>query len=186
MYVCGPTVYDVPHLGHGRFSLVFDILRRYLLFRGLEVTYVCNITDIEDKIINRAARDGVHWQEVVDTYEAKWWDAMDRLGVMRPTHDPHATAYVEQMVDFIKELFDKGVAYEIEGDGVYFHTDRCRATGCSPASRSTRSRPARASRPTRARQTRRTSRCGRWQSRANRSGSRHGAAVVPAGTSSAP
>ena len=58
MYVCGPTVYDVPHLGHGRFSLVFDILRRYLLFRGLEVTYVSNVTDIDDNIINRAARDG--------------------------------------------------------------------------------------------------------------------------------
>ncbi|MEY2397044.1 MAG: cysteinyl-tRNA synthetase [Actinomycetota bacterium] len=124
MYVCGPTVYDVPHLGHGRFSLVFDILRRYLLFRGLDVTYVSNVTDIDDNIINRAARDGVPWEEIVTTYEAKWWEAMDGLGVMRPTHDPHATAYVDEMIAMIKALFDKGVAYVIEGDGVYLRTDQ--------------------------------------------------------------
>ena len=124
MYVCGPTVYDVPHLGHGRFSLVFDILRRYLLFRGLDVTYVSNVTDIDDNIINRAARDGVPWQEIVNTYEAKWWEAMDGLSVMRPTHDPHATAYVDEMIELIKSLFDQGVAYVIEGDGVYLRTDQ--------------------------------------------------------------
>lgn len=124
MYVCGPTVYDVPHLGHGRFSLVFDILRRYLLFRGLDVTYVSNITDIDDNIINRAARDGVPWQQIVDTYEAKWFEAMDGLNVMRPTHEPHATAYVEEMVQLIKDLFDKGLAYVIEGDGVYLRAEQ--------------------------------------------------------------
>ncbi len=129
MYVCGPTVYDVPHLGHGRFSLVFDILRRYLLFRGYEVTYVSNITDIDDNIINRANRDGVPWQEVVDTYEKAWWEAMDGLGVMRPTHDPHATAYVEEMVELIKELFGKGLAYVIEGDGVYLRAERVEGYG---------------------------------------------------------
>lgn len=129
MYVCGPTVYDVPHLGHGRFSLVFDILRRYLLFRGLEVTYVSNITDIDDNIINRANRDGVPWQQIVETYEQVWWDAMDGLGVMRPTHDPHATAYVEEMVELIKQLFDKGLAYVIEGDGVYLRAEQVEGYG---------------------------------------------------------
>lgn len=124
MYVCGPTVYDVPHLGHGRFSLVFDILRRYLLFRGYDVTYVSNVTDIDDNIINRANRDGVPWQQIVDTYEAKWWEAMDGLGVMRPTHDPHATAYVDDMIQLIKDLFDKGLAYVIEGDGVYLRAEQ--------------------------------------------------------------
>ena len=124
MYVCGPTVYDVPHLGHGRFSLVFDILRRYLLFRGLDVTYVSNVTDIDDNIINRAARDNVPWQQIVETYEAKWWEAMDGLGVMRPTHDPHATAYVDEMVELIKQLFDRGLAYVIEGDGVYLRAEQ--------------------------------------------------------------
>src|SRR5262245_4773023 len=124
MYVCGPTVYDVPHLGHGRFSLVFDVLRRYLLYRGLDVTYVSNITDIDDNIINRANRDGLPWESVVETYEQVWWDAMDGLGVLRPTHDPHATAYVDDMVDLIKQLFDKGVAYIIEGDGVYLRAEQ--------------------------------------------------------------
>lgn len=129
MYVCGPTVYDVPHLGHGRFSLVFDILRRYLLFRGLDVTYVSNVTDIDDNIINRAKRDGVPWQQIVDTYEKTWWDAMDGLGVMRPTHDPHATAYVDEMVELIKQLFDKGLAYVIEGDGVYLRAEQVEGYG---------------------------------------------------------
>jgi cysteinyl-tRNA synthetase len=124
MYVCGPTVYEVPHLGHGRFSLVFDILRRYLMFRGDDVLYVSNITDIDDNIINRANEEGVPWQQVVDTYEAKWWEAMDGLGVLRPTHEPHATAYVDEMVELIKDLFGRGLAYVIEGDGVYLHADQ--------------------------------------------------------------
>jgi cysteinyl-tRNA synthetase len=124
MYVCGPTVYDVPHLGHGRFSLVFDVLRRYLLFRGLDVTYVSNVTDIDDNIINRANEQGVPWHDVVAKYEQVWWDAMDGLGVMRPTHDPHATAYVDDMIALIKELFENGLAYIVEGDGVYLHAEQ--------------------------------------------------------------
>ena len=101
MYVCGPTVYGPPHLGHGRFSLVFDILRRYLTWSGLDVTYVSNITDIDDKIINRAAEEGRPWQEVVAEFEQVWFDAMDELGVMRPNHTPHATEYVAEMLDLI-------------------------------------------------------------------------------------
>jgi cysteinyl-tRNA synthetase len=119
MYVCGPTVYDVPHIGHGRFALVFDVLRRYLEWTGLEVTYVSNITDIEDKIIARAARDGIPTDELTRTYEAAWYDAIDRLGVKRPDADPHATAYVEKMVAFIADLIERGHAYETT-DGVYF------------------------------------------------------------------
>ncbi len=118
LYVCGPTVYDAPHLGHGRFSLVFDVLRRYLLFSGLEVTYVSNITDIEDKIIERAAERGIPESELTATYEAVWWEAMDALGVLRPDETPHATAYVELMVSLVADLVARGVAYET-GDGVY-------------------------------------------------------------------
>jgi cysteinyl-tRNA synthetase len=118
MYVCGPTVYDAPHLGHGRFSLVFDVLRRYLVFTGLDVTYVSNITDIEDKIIERAAERGIPESELTATYEAVWWEAMDALGVLRPDETPHATAYVADMVRLIDELVERGVAYET-GDGVY-------------------------------------------------------------------
>ena len=99
MYVCGPTVYDAPHIGHGRFTLVFDVLRRYLLFSGLEVTYVSNVTDIEDNIIERAAEQGIPESELTATYEAVWWEAMDALGVLRPDRIPHATAYVTQMVE---------------------------------------------------------------------------------------
>ena len=119
MYVCGPTVYGPPHLGHGRFSLVFDVLRRYLEWSGLEVTYVSNITDIDDKIIDRANREGRPWQEITEKCEAVWYRAMDAIGVKRPTHDPHATAYVTQMVDLISRLIEKGAAYETS-DGVYF------------------------------------------------------------------
>src|SRR5687768_16604257 len=118
MYVCGPTVYGPPHLGHGRFSLVFDVLRRYLEWSGVEVTYVSNITDIDDQIINRANREGRSSDEVAIECEAEWWEAMDAIGVKRPTHAPHATEFVERMVALIGELVDKGLAYETS-DGVY-------------------------------------------------------------------
>ncbi len=119
MYVCGPTVYGPPHLGHGRFALVFDVLRRYLTYAGNDVTHVSNITDIDDKIIARAAELGVTPEQVARDNEAIWWDAMDALGVLRPTHDPHATAYVEKMVALVERLVDADRAY-VAGDGVYF------------------------------------------------------------------
>ncbi len=118
MYVCGPTVYGPPHLGHGRFSLVFDVLRRYLIWSGLDVIYVSNITDIDDKIIRRAMDEGRPWQEITDEFERVWFDAMDAIGVMRPDHVPHATGYVEQMVDMIQTLVAGGAAY-VTDDGVY-------------------------------------------------------------------
>jgi cysteinyl-tRNA synthetase len=123
MYVCGPTVYGPPHLGHGRFSLVFDILRRYLEWTGLDVTYVSNITDIDDNIIRRAAEEGRSTQEVVDEYEALWVEVMDAIGVKRPTEDPHATAYVERMVELVAALEVDGYAYETD-DGVYFTAEK--------------------------------------------------------------
>ncbi|MEA2843135.1 MAG: cysteinyl-tRNA synthetase, partial [Actinomycetota bacterium] len=122
MYVCGPTVYDLPHVGHGRFLLVFDVLRRYLEWCGNEVVYVSNVTDIDDKIIKRANEEGRPMGEVTAQYEAAWYDAVDRLGVKRPTHDPHATAYVEQMVAFVEGLVAAGKAYETS-DGIYLSVD---------------------------------------------------------------
>jgi len=119
MYVCGPTVYGPPHLGHGRFSLVFDVLRRYLEWSGYEVDYVSNITDIDDHIIDRANAEGRPAEEIARKCETIWWKGMDGIGVKRPTHDPHATAYVEQMVELIEQLVARGVAYETS-DGVYF------------------------------------------------------------------
>lgn len=118
MYVCGPTVYGPPHLGHGRFSLVFDVLRRYLEWSGIDVLYVSNITDIDDNIIRKAESEGVPWHEVTTEYERVWYEAMDAIGVKRPDHDPHATAYVEQMVELIRRLVDRDAAYTTD-DGVY-------------------------------------------------------------------
>src|SRR5438874_1301351 len=122
MYVCGLTVYDVPHIGHGRMALVFDVLRRYLEWTGVDVTFVSNITDIEDKIIARAQERGVPFEELTATYEKAWYEASDGLGIKRPDADPHATAYVEKMVEFIADLAERGHAYETS-DGVYFEVE---------------------------------------------------------------
>ena len=119
MYVCGPTVYDQPHLGHGRFNVAWDVLRRYLTWSGLDVRFVSNVTDIDDKIIARAALEGRSTEEVAAEYERVWWDTMARLGVERPTDIPHATAYVQDMQDLIADLITTGHAY-VGGDGVYF------------------------------------------------------------------
>ena len=118
MYVCGPTVYGPPHLGHGRSSLVYDILRRYLEWTGLRVRHVSNITDIEDKIIERARREGRPWQDITRKCEAVWWRAMDQIGVLRPTDTPHATDYVDRMVAMIGELLERGSAYATD-EGIY-------------------------------------------------------------------
>jgi cysteinyl-tRNA synthetase len=118
MYVCGPTVYGDPHIGHGRFSLVFDLIRRYLVFSGYEVHYVSNITDIDDNIIHRATVEGTSESDVVERYEAAWWKAMDALGVLRPDDVPHATAYVDRMVELIGQLVERDLAYQTT-DGVY-------------------------------------------------------------------
>jgi cysteinyl-tRNA synthetase len=123
MYVCGPTVYGPPHLGHGRMALVFDVVRRYLQWRGDEVTFVSNITDIDDKIIDRALQEGRDMFDITSRCEEVWYRAMDALDVQRPTDDPHATAYVEQMVELIGEFVDHGIAYETS-DGVYFQAER--------------------------------------------------------------
>jgi cysteinyl-tRNA synthetase len=128
IYVCGPTVYDVAHLGHGRHLLVFDVMRRYLAWSGLEVRYVSNVTDIEDKIINKANASGRTPEEVVATYEAQWWSLVERLGCRRPDEVPHATAYVEQMVAYIGELIDRGRAY-VTDDGVYFSVESLEGYG---------------------------------------------------------
>jgi cysteinyl-tRNA synthetase len=118
IYLCGPTVYGPPHLGHGRATLVYDILRRYLEWNGLEVRLVSNVTDIEDKIIDRAMREQRPWQDITTKCEAVWFEAMSGIDVERPTDVPHATEYVDQMVDMIGELIAGGHAY-VTDDGVY-------------------------------------------------------------------
>ncbi len=122
VYLCGPTVYGPPHLGHGRATLVYDVMRRYLEWSGLHVRLVSNITDIDDKIIDRAAREGRPWEEITHKCEAVWFQAMGKLNVQRPTDVPHATDYVEQMVAMIAELIRTDRAY-ITVDGVYLSVD---------------------------------------------------------------
>jgi cysteinyl-tRNA synthetase len=123
MYVCGPTVYDLPHIGHGRYNLVFDVLRRYLLFCGLAVHYVSNITDVDDNIIRRANEQGRTEPEVAAEFEASWWEAMDALGLLRPDDSPHATSYISDMVELVADLLARGVAYETS-DGIYLDVDQ--------------------------------------------------------------
>jgi cysteinyl-tRNA synthetase len=123
MYVCGPTVYGPPHLGHGRMALVFDVLRRYLEWSGYEVHFVSNITDVDDNIINRANREGISWTDVAVQWEQAYWTAMDAVGVKRPDVDPHASAFIDRMIELIVDLIDHGVAYET-ADGVYFEASR--------------------------------------------------------------
>jgi cysteinyl-tRNA synthetase len=122
IYLCGPTVYGPPHLGHGRATLVYDILRRYLQWRGLEVRLVSNVTDIEDKIIERAQREDRPWQEITSRCERVWFEAMAGINVARPDEVPHATDYVDEMVDMIGALVASGHAY-LTDDGVYMSVE---------------------------------------------------------------
>jgi cysteinyl-tRNA synthetase len=118
LYVCGPTVYGPPHVGHGRLGLVYDVIRRYLESTGVVVRHVSNVTDIDDKIIERANLEGRAWSDVAAENEELWWSAMDRMGIARPQETPHATAFVPEMVELISELVSRKVAYDAD-DGVY-------------------------------------------------------------------
>jgi cysteinyl-tRNA synthetase len=123
MYVCGPTPYEAPHLGHGRKEIVFDTIRRYLEWRGFEVTYVSNVTDIEDKIIARAQEESSTESEIVERYEQEFDKEFRRLNIKPPTDDPHATKWIPDMLELIGELVANGHAYVVEGQGVYFQVD---------------------------------------------------------------
>jgi cysteinyl-tRNA synthetase len=119
MYVCGVTVYDHCHLGHARSAIVFDVIRRYLEHRGYAVKYVRNFTDVDDKIINRANREGRSWKSVAETYIRSYQNDMARLGVRPATVEPKATDYVMAMVRMIRRLVKKGAAYPVDGDVYY-------------------------------------------------------------------
>jgi cysteinyl-tRNA synthetase len=123
MYVCGPTVYDLPHIGHGRQTLVWDVARRWFTFRGYDVRFVSNITDIDDNIINRATRDATTETQVARQFEDEWWRAMTAIGAAMPDDIPHATQYVDQMVELIASFLESGVAYPTS-DGIYFDVSR--------------------------------------------------------------
>jgi cysteinyl-tRNA synthetase len=123
MYVCGPTPYDEPHLGHGRKEIVFDTIRRYLIWRGFNVTYVSNVTDIEDKIIARALETGTTEPELAGRYEREFRRQWDLLNVLLPTEEPRATEWINDMIALIADLVASGHAYVVEGQGVYFSVE---------------------------------------------------------------
>ncbi len=119
LYACGPTVYDVSHLGHARMALTFDVIQRYLRFSGYDVTFVRNITDIDDKIINRAKELHQLPEQVARQYTYSFWRDMHDLNAASPDIEPRATQYIQAMINFAEELIKKGYAYESGGD-VYF------------------------------------------------------------------
>jgi cysteinyl-tRNA synthetase len=119
MYACGVTVYDLSHIGHARALIVFDVIYRYLQYRGYEVTFVRNYTDIDDKIIKRAQEEGVTYKDISDRYIKEFDHDMDLLGLEKPTVSPRATDHIPEMIAMVEALIEKGFAYEVDGD-VYF------------------------------------------------------------------
>jgi cysteinyl-tRNA synthetase len=122
LYVCGPTVYDHIHIGNARAPLFWDVVVRYLRSRGYDVTFVQNITDIEDKIINKANEEDVPWQEIVSRYTDSFHERLDMLGIGMPDVEPRATEHIPEMISLIEDLIEKGHAYapeEANGDVYY-------------------------------------------------------------------
>ncbi|MGE4561011.1 MAG: class I tRNA ligase family protein, partial [Desulfobulbus sp.] len=123
LYVCGITSYDYCHIGHARSALVFDMVVRYLRHRGYKVTFVRNFTDIDDKIINRANEQGIDSAALALRFINEFYTDMDTLGTLRPDIEPKATEHIQEMIDLIRELVDKGMAYPADGD-VYFRVEK--------------------------------------------------------------
>ncbi|MEG1203346.1 MAG: cysteine--tRNA ligase, partial [Comamonas sp.] len=120
MYVCGMTVYDLCHLGHARSMIAFDVVQRWLRATGYRVTYVRNVTDIEDKIIKRAVENGETIRSLTDRMIDALHQDADALGIERPTHEPRATEYVPQMLSIISQLEGKGLAYRAQNGDVNY------------------------------------------------------------------
>jgi cysteinyl-tRNA synthetase len=123
IYACGVTVYDHCHIGHARNAVVFDVISRYLRYKGFDVKYVRNFTDIDDKIINRAKQENITWDAVAKKYTDEYYKDMERLGVGRADVEPKATEHIEQIIDIVRVLIDKGCAYEVDGN-VYFEVSK--------------------------------------------------------------
>ncbi len=121
MYACGPTVYNYIHVGNARPIIMFDVLRRYLEYRGYDVTFVQNFTDVDDKIINRANEEGISSAEVAEKYIAEYYTDARGLGVREATVHPRATENIPGIIDIVSTLIEKGYAYEVNGD-VYYRT----------------------------------------------------------------
>lgn len=122
-YLCGPTVYDYFHIGNARAWVVFDVIRRYLEYHGYIVKFIVNLTDVDDKIINRARELGIHTQEVAERFSEAFFEDCKKLKIKEATYNPKATEHIKEMLDLIKILIEKGYAYELDGD-VYFEVNK--------------------------------------------------------------
>jgi len=128
IYVCGITPYDYTHIGHARSYVFFDSLRRYLKYRGYKVIYVQNFTDIDDKIINRSKKEGISWKELADKYIDAYWKDIRRLGVIDPDVSPKVSEHINEIVEAVEKLLEKGYAYRIS-DGIYFDVSKFKDYG---------------------------------------------------------
>jgi len=128
MYVCGPTVYDACHIGHARSVVVFDVIARYLKAKGFDVTHVRNFTDIDDKIITKANQLGIDSKTIAEKYIREFYEDMDALNVERATIEPKATEHINQIIQFVEKLIQKGFAYRINGD-VYYSVEKFKKYG---------------------------------------------------------
>ena len=128
MYVCGVTVYDYTHIGHGRSSVAFDVIRRFFEYKGYDVTFVKNFTDVDDKIINRANENHEAWNTLAERFIKEHDKDMDSLYIKRPTYTPMATKYIEKMINYCERLIEKGNAYAVDGD-VYFRVNSFKEYG---------------------------------------------------------
>ena len=130
MYCCGPTVHNFAHIGNFRTFVSTDLLRRYLQFKGLAVTHVMNITDVEDKIIKAVQSTGRKLRDYTGEYEAAFLQDFNALGCLRPNHLPHATDFIPQIISLIEKLVARGIAYRANDGSVYFSIDKYRGCGC--------------------------------------------------------
>lgn len=128
MYVCGPTVYNYIHIGNARPVIFFDTFKKYLEYKGFHVSYASNITDVDDKIINKAIERNVSEKDITNEYEKAYFIDCNRLGSRKPDFVPHATEYINEMINFIQKLIEEGYAYSVDGD-VYFRINKLEEYG---------------------------------------------------------
>ena len=185
MYVCGPTVYNYIHIGNARTFISFDVIRRYLMWRGYDVTFVQNVTDVDDKIINKANEEGRSAAEVAAEYTEAFIEDMHAAGVLDPDIRPKATDEIPAMIELVQQLIDGGHAYESEGD-VYFSVRSYEGYGALSGRNVDEMEGGHRELRADGQGLEQRKRCGRPPSPANPLGSRRGAWGGPAGTSSAP
>lgn len=185
MYVCGVTVYDYTHIGHGRTFVAFDVVRRWLEASGYAVTFVRNVTDVDDKIIKRAAERGISTKELTDEFTAAMQQDMLSLGCLAPTYEPRATEFIPQMLNLVEKLEQKGLAYAADNGDVDYAVRKFAGYGKLSGRQPDEMRAAPASKWPKPSAIRSTSYYGRPPSRASPPGIRSGARGARAGTSSA-